>query len=115
VAREKREYEEGSLRQRLSDLFDHTSSLVLLALCVVLFGGAAVAGVAMVSRLGGVGWFMYAVVMGTFALVFGPVIASAVTLRQRGSKRHREEARLRVEEQRKKFGLTVRERERDEP
>ena len=49
----------------------------------------------MISRLGGAGWFMYALVIGTWALVFGPVIASAVTLHQNGSRRHREEKRLR--------------------
>lgn len=111
----KREMAEGSARQRVSDVFDRTSSLVLLVFCIVVFGGAAFAGVAMVSRLGGAGWFMYVIVMGTFALVFGPVIASAVTLQQRGSRRHRDARRARIEEQRTKFGLNVRERGSDEP
>lgn len=102
---EKRDFEEGSLRRRLSDALAQMGSLGLVALCVVGFLLPAVAGITMINRLGGAGWFMYALVMGTWALVFGPILASAAQLRENGSRRHREEKARRIEEQRRKFGL----------
>jgi len=53
---------------------------------------------------------MYIVVMATYALVFGPILASAVTIHQRGSRRHRETLERRIEEQREFFGLHARTR-----
>jgi hypothetical protein len=89
----------------LSDLLANASSVVLLAGSALVFGTAAFVGIGLVGRLGGAGWIMYIVVLGTFALVFGPVIASAVALRQKGSARHRAELERRREQQRRKFGL----------
>lgn len=105
---------EGSARQRLADMFANIGSLGLIGVCVIGFVIPAIAGVAMISRLGSAGWFMYAFVLGTWGLVFGPVVASAVTMRQNGSKRHRDAKRQRIEEQRRKFGLHVRASEEDE-
>ncbi|WP_372788623.1 hypothetical protein [Paraconexibacter sp.] len=99
---------EGSLRQRFADLFSQLSSIGLIGVCVVGFVIPAILGLSMISRLGGAGWFMYAFVLGTWALVFGPIVASAVTMHQNGSKRHRDAKRQRIEEQRRKFGLHVR-------
>ncbi len=98
----------GRLSTGLSDLLNNLSSVALLILVVVLFLGGAIGGIGLVSRLGGAGWFIYALVLGTYALIFGPVIASAVTLRQNGSPKHRAELERRREEQRRKFGLHLR-------
>jgi hypothetical protein len=95
----------GALRSATSDLFHNASSVALLAFAAVLFLSGAIGGIGLVSRLGGAGWFMYALVIGTYALVFGPVIASAVTLRQNGSPRHRAAVERRRQEQRLKYGL----------
>jgi uncharacterized membrane protein len=105
---------EGSARQRFADMFANIGSIGLIGVCVVGFVIPAILGLAMISRLGSAGWFMYAFVLGTWGLVFGPVVASAVTMRQNGSKRHREAKRLRIEEQRRKFGLHVRTQEDEE-
>lgn len=107
--REDHEHDEGTTRRRVADALSQLSSVGLIAVCVVGFLAPAIGGITMISRLGGAGWFMYALVIGTWGLVFGPVIASAVTLHQNGSPRHREEKRRRVEEQRRKFGLHLRE------
>lgn len=98
-------HEEGTARRRVADAISQMSSIGLIVLCVIGFLVPAIAGITMISRLGGAGWFMYALVLGTWGLVFGPVIASAVTIHQNGSKRHRDAKRQRIEEQRRKFGL----------
>lgn len=95
----------GLVRSAASDIVNNVSSLGLLVFAAVLFLGGAIGGIGLVSRLGGAGWFMYALVIGTYALVFGPVIASAVTLRQKGSPRHRAAVEGRRQEQRLKYGL----------
>lgn len=105
---------EGTARQRFADMFANIGSLGLIGVCVIGFVIPAVAGLAMISRLGSAGWFMYAFVLGTWGLVFGPVVASAVTMRQNGSKRHRDAKRQRIEEQRRKFGLHARAHEDEE-
>lgn len=95
----------GFLSRAFGDVFNNVSSVALLIFAGVLFFGGAIAGVGLIGRLGGAGWFMYALVMGTYALIFGPVIASAVTLRQKGSPRHRKAVESRRQEQRSKYGL----------
>jgi len=109
------EHEEGTTRRRVADAFSQMSSIGLIVMCVVGFLVPAIAGITMISRLGGAGWFMYVLVLGTWSLVFGPVIASAVTIHQSGSKRHRDAKRQRIEEQRRKFGLHARYQETPEP
>lgn len=111
--KESHEHEEGTARRRVADAISQMSSIGLIILCVVGFLVPAIAGITMISRLGGAGWFMYVLVLGTWGLVFGPVIASAVTIHQNGSKRHRDAKRQRIEEQRRKFGLHVRSQEPD--
>lgn len=98
----------GRLSTGLSDLLNNVSSVALLVGAAIFFLAGAIGGIGLVSRLGGAGWFMYALVIGTYSLVFGPVIASAVTLRQKGSPKHRRELELRREQQRRKFGLHLR-------
>jgi len=86
--------------------------VVLKGLAIALMlGGAATflagahAGAGFIGRLGGAGWLIYAVVITSFALLFGPLVASAFTLFQRGSHRSRTAVEARREEQRRKFGL----------
>jgi hypothetical protein len=98
----------GRLSTGVSDLLNNISSIVLFVFAAVLFLAGAIGGIGLVSRLGGAGWFMYALVIGTYSLVFGPVIASAVTLRQNGSPKHRAAVEARREQQRRKFGLHLR-------
>lgn len=95
----------GRISTGVSDLFNNVSSVALLIFAGVLFLAGAIGGVGLVSRLGGAGWFMYTLVIGTYALVFGPVIASAVTLRQKGSPRHRKQIEERRQHQRRKYRL----------
>jgi hypothetical protein len=109
-----REPEEGTLHRFLRDMLSQTSGALLLVFSAVLFLAGAVAGLTVISRLGGAGWVMYAVVIGTWALVFGPVVASAATLRERGSKRHREAKRVRIAEQRAWLGINDPDRERSD-
>jgi len=113
--REAEQAREGTARQRLADMFSQMSSLGLVGICIIGFVVPAVLGTTMIGRLGGAGWFMYAFVLGTWGLVFGPIVASAVTMHQNGSKRHRDAKRQRIEEQRRKFGLHVRAHETEEP
>lgn len=109
------EHEEGTTRRRVADAVSQMSSIGLIIMCVVGFLVPAIAGITMISRLGGAGWFMYVLVLGTWSLVFGPLIASAVTIHQSGSKRHRDAKRQRIEEQRRKFGLHARSQETESP
>jgi len=87
------------------DVLSRVSGTVLLLGGFVMFAAGAVAGMTMIGRLGGAGWLMYAVVIGSYALVFGPVVAYAHGLHQNGSRRHREAVRRRQESQRLKYGL----------
>lgn len=98
----------GRLSTGVSDVLNNLSSAALLIFAATLFLAGAIAGVGLVSRLGGAGWFMYALVIGTYSLVFGPIIAQAMTMRQNGSPKHRAELERRREQQRRKFGLHLR-------
>lgn len=98
----------GRFGTGVADLLNNISSVALLLLAAVLFLAGAIGGIGLVSRLGGAGWFMYALVIGTYSLIFGPIIASAVTLRQNGSPKHRAALEHRRQQQRRKFGLHLR-------
>lgn len=106
---------EGTVRQFLEDVASKVGSAALLIGAVVMFLAGAIGGLALIGRLGGAGWLIYIIVMSTYALVFGPIVASAYDLYHRGSASHREEQRKRLEAQRRKFGLHVRTRPEDEP
>lgn len=95
----------GVGRTVASDLVNNLSSAALYIGAAVLFFAGAAAGIGLVSRLGGAGWFMYCLVIGTYALVFGPIIAWAHKLRQDGSPKYRRDLEARREVQRKHFGL----------
>lgn len=99
----------GRLSTGVTDLLSNVSSVVLLAFAAIMFLAGAIGGISLISRLGGAGWLMYALVIGTYSLVFGPIIASAARLRQRGSPKHRRELEERRQHQRLKFGLHLRE------
>lgn len=101
--------------QATSDAASQAGALALAVFAVVLFLAGAIVGIGMIGRLGGAGWIIYVVVIATYALLFGPVVASAVTLHQRGSRRHREAKERRLEADRRYYGLHTRGREpRDE-
>lgn len=104
---------EGTLRRYIQDLLSRISAIAMLVISALVFIGAGIGGIAMIGRLGGAGWLIYIVVMSTFALVFGPIVASSYTLRKEGSRKYREERRRRIEEQRRKFGLHLRAQEDD--
>lgn len=105
------ERKRGRLGTRVSDMLSNLSSAALFVFAAVLFLAGAIGGIGLIGRLGGAGWFMYALVIGTYALVFGPVIAGAVTLRQNGSPRFRAEVEQRREQQRRKYRLDALERD----
>jgi hypothetical protein len=94
------------MSRRLADLAFKALGLAIAILGGAVFAAGAIVGASMVGRLGGAGWLIYAVLIGCFALVFGPLVASAVTMFQRGSRRHRAATERRVAEQQVKFHLT---------
>lgn len=77
-------------RRAAGDVFFKILAIAIGVAGLVVFALAAYAGTTVVGRLGTAGWLIYVVVMGTFALVFGPVLVSAVTIYQRGSQRARD-------------------------
>jgi Na+/H+-dicarboxylate symporter len=108
------EPQRGRIATILVDVFSNLSSAAMFAVVGVLFAVGAVGGLSLVGRLGGAGWIIYFVVICTYALVFGPVIAYAAKFRQKGSSRHRAELARRRGLQREKFGLDRLERARAE-
>jgi hypothetical protein len=97
----------GRVRQGVSDLLSQTSGIVLIALCAAIFVGAAIGGLSMVGTLGTFGWIAYVVVLAVLGLSLGPVLASGVTIRRKGSAHHRELMRRRIEAQRRRFALDL--------
>jgi uncharacterized membrane protein len=89
----------------LADLAYKAGAIAMAILGGAVFLAGAIVGASMVGRLGGAGWLIYGVLLGSFALVFGPVVASAVKMFQRGSRRHRAATERRIEEQQTKFHL----------
>ena len=100
-------------RQAVIDLVEQTSGIVLILACGVVFAAAAIGGLSMVGALGTFGWVAYFVVLAVLALSLGPVIAAGVTVRLKGSARHRAELERRLDEQRRKFGLTTTEHQKE--
>lgn len=88
-----------------SDTTSRVIAVAMWAASLALFAATAIYGVSFVSRLGGAGWFIYVVLIGTFALVFGPIVASAHGFWERGSQRHRDEVAQRRTEQSAKYRL----------
>lgn len=99
----------------LADLAYKAGGIAIAVAGAAVFLAGAIVGLSIIGRLGSAGWIMYAVVIGSYALVFGPVVASAVTMFQRGSKRHREATERRIEEQHVKFRLPSEGDPHDEP
>lgn len=100
-------------RRGLNGLFANVSSVALAVFGITFFFVGAIAGLSVIGRLGAAGWIIYGFVMGTWALVFGPIIASSVTLRQTGSKRYQRDLEERREWQRRKYRLDHLESERE--
>lgn len=85
----------------------------ILAGCILAFGifvflAGAIYGFTFVARLGGAGYIIYAVVIGTFAMVMGPVLVSSVSMYQRGSRKHRDGIERRREEQKVRYSYADR-------
>jgi hypothetical protein len=93
------------MRRLLADLALKAGGVAIAIIGGAIFLAGAIVGLSMVGRLGGAGWLIYAVLVGSFALVFGPVVASAVKIFQRGSRRHRAATERRIEAQQAKFHL----------
>jgi hypothetical protein len=91
----------------LHDMLSQASGIAIIAAVAVLFVSGAAVGLTMIGRLGGSGWIIYAAVITSYGLVFGPLFVGGVTLHQRGSRRARAATQRRIEEQRLKFGLHV--------
>lgn len=89
------------------DLVLKGAALALALVGLATFLAGAVAGAGFVGRLGGAGWIIYVVVIGSFAMLFGPLVATAFTVFERGSHRARTAVEERREEQRRKFGLRI--------
>lgn len=100
-----RDRQEGTIEMLVHDLVQKVGGTALLVGALVVFLAGAFAGLTMISRLGGAGWFMYVLVIGTWALVFGPAVAYGRGMHQKGSKAHRAEIERLRDEQRLKYGL----------
>jgi hypothetical protein len=94
------------------DVVSQTSGLALVAGVFVVFVLAAIGGLTMIGSLGTFGYIAYVVVLAVLSLALGPVFATGISLRRKGSARHQEEARVRLEAQRRKFALVSPEAER---
>lgn len=102
--------------QAFSDTVNKIIAVAMLIGALMVFGVTAVYGVQFVDRLGGAGWLIYVILIGTFALVFGPVVASAHGFWERGSPRHRREVDRRKTEQAAKYRFSAgRDQAEDDP
>ena len=89
----------------IQDAVSQTGGMAIVLAAAAIFVAAAILGLSIIGSLGTFGYIAYFVVLGVLALALGPVLASGISIRRMGSARHREEARLRLEAQRRKFGL----------
>lgn len=97
------------------DAVSQTGGMAIMAVCAIVFAAAAVGGLQIIGSLGTFGYIAYFVVLSVLALALGPVLMTGVLIRRKGSAHHREEARLRLEAQRRKFGLVTSEADRNRP
>jgi hypothetical protein len=98
---------QGGLRRNVAGPLSQLAGIALIASAVALFLAGAIAGLTLIGRLGTAGWIMWVSVVVPYALVFGPVVASGVSLHQHGSRRHQEAVEKRAAEQRAKFALDL--------
>jgi hypothetical protein len=89
----------------IQDAVSQTGGMVIVLACAAIFALAAVGGLQIIGSLGTFGYIAYFVVLGVLALSLGPVLATGISIRRKGSAHHREQARVRLEAQRRKFGL----------
>ena len=102
-------------RRLLLDVGNKLGGTALIVLSAVLFLTGAIAGLSLIGRLGGAGWLMYAVVIGSWGLLFGPMFAHGMDMRRNGNARYREELRERQRQQRLKYGLPAQPEAEDPP
>lgn len=96
----------------IQDAVSQTGGMVIVLAAAAVFVAAAIGGLTMIGSLGTFGYIAYFVVLSVLALALGPVLATGISIRRKGSAHHREEARLRLEAQRRKFGLVSPETDR---
>lgn len=96
----------------LGDVLSQTGGMAIVVVAGVVFVAAAIGGLTLIPSLGTFGYIAYFVVLGVLALALGPVLASGISIRNKGSAHHRDEAAERLEAQRRKFGLVAPEAER---
>jgi hypothetical protein len=96
----------------IQDAFSQTSGMVIVVFAGVIFIAAVIGGLKIIGNLGAFGYVAYGVILCVLALALGPVLASGISIRRKGSARHREEAAMRLEAQRRKFGLVAPEADR---
>jgi hypothetical protein len=89
----------------IRDAVSQTGGMAIVLAAGAIFVAAAIGGLSIIGSLGTFGYIAYFVVLGVLALALGPVLATGISIRRKGSAHHREEARLRLEAQRRKFGL----------
>jgi hypothetical protein len=96
----------------IQDAASQTSGMALVIASAVIFIAAVIGGLSIIGSLGVFGYVAYGVILCVLALALGPVLATGVTIRRKGSAHHREEAAMRLEAQRRKFGLVSPEADR---
>lgn len=100
------------LSRLLQDAVSQTGGMALVAAALVVFIAAVIGGLSIIGSLGAFGYIAYAIILCVLALALGPVLATGVTIRRKGSAHHRQEAAMRLEAQRRKFGLVAPEADR---
>jgi len=96
---------DSGMWRAVRDVVSHAGAAAVLVVVAVVFLGGAYAGLNMIDRLGSIGLGMYIVAMISWGLLFVPLVVYAVGLRQRGSRRYREELRAKQEREEQRYGL----------
>jgi hypothetical protein len=97
----------------IQDAVSQTGGMAIVIAAAAIFVAAAIGGLTIIGSLGTFGYVAYFVVLAVLALALGPVLATGITIRRKGSAHHREEAAQRLEAQRRKFGLVSPEADRE--
>ena len=89
----------------IQDVLSQTSGMAIVIAAGAFFVAAGIGGLQIIGNLGAFGYIAYVVILCVLALALGPVLATGVSIRRKGSAHHRQEAAARLEAQRRKFGL----------
>lgn len=96
----------------IQDAASQTSGMAIVVAVGVVFIAAVIGGLQIIGSLGFFGYIAYFVILCVLALALGPLLATGISVRRKGSAHHREEAAMRLEAQRRKFGLVSPEADR---